>query len=108
MSINTLISILTDAMEDIKAKDIVILDVRKSSTVTDYMMLATGMSNRQVNAIAKNVVDKGKNAGYRPMGMEGEREGEWVLVDFGDVVVHVMQADTREFYQLEKLWADFE
>jgi len=106
MTTKTLIPLLIEAMVDIKARDIITIDVKNISSVTDYMIIASGMSNRQVSAIAKNVADKGKNAGSRPLGMEGEREGEWVLVDFGDVVVHIMQPETREFYQLEKLWSD--
>lgn len=107
MSSTPLIPLLIEAMEDIKARDIVTLDVQKISNVTDHMIIASGMSNRQVSAIAKNVIDKAKNAGTRPLGVEGEREGEWILVDFGEIVVHIMQPETREFYQLEKLWSDF-
>jgi ribosome-associated protein len=100
-----LIPIIINAMADIKARDITTLDVRGISTVTDFMVIASGSSNRQVSAIAKNVVDKAKMGGQRPLGLEGEREGEWILVDFGDVVVHIMQPQTRDFYQLEKLWS---
>jgi len=92
------------ALEEIKAKDIVVLDVHKLTSITDIMVIASGTSNRQVKALADNVVEKAKAAGCRPLSVEGEREGEWILVDLADVVVHVMMPVTREFYQLEKLW----
>lgn len=92
------------ALEEIKAKDIVVLDVRKLTSITDMMVVASGTSTRQVKALADNVVEKAKAAGCRPLGVEGAREAEWVLVDLADVVVHVMLPSTRDFYQLEKLW----
>ena len=97
-----------DALEDLKAVDILVLDVRELSNFTDYMIIASGRSARQVAALAENVVVKAKQAGEPPLGVEGMRGGEWVLVDLGDVVVHVMQPDVREFYQLEKLWSSRE
>ena len=104
MQSKRLCQLAIDALEDLKAADILRLDVRKLSDFTDYMLIATGRSARQVAALAENVVMKAKQAGEAPLGVEGLRGGEWVLVDLGDVVVHVMQPDVREFYQLEKLW----
>ena len=92
------------ALEEIKAKNIAVLDVQKLTSITDFMVVASGTSNRQVKALADNVVEKSKAAGCRPLSVEGEREGEWILVDLADVVVHVMLPNTRDFYQLEKLW----
>ena len=105
MQSNRLRQLAVDALEDLKAVDILELDVRKLSNFTDYMIIASGRSARQVAALAENVVVKAKQAGEPPLGVEGMRAGEWVLVDLGDVVVHVMQPEVREFYQLEKLWS---
>jgi len=96
--------VVVAALEEIKAKDIVVLDVHKLTSITDIMVIASGTSSRQVKALADNVVEKAKATGCRPLSVEGEREGEWILVDLADVVVHVMLPTTRDFYQLEKLW----
>jgi ribosome-associated protein len=96
--------VVVAALEEIKAKHIVVLDVHKLTSITDIMVIASGTSSRQVKALADNVVEKAKAAGCRPLSVEGEREGEWILVDLADVVVHVMLPTTRDFYQLEKLW----
>ncbi|WP_346837259.1 ribosome silencing factor [Microbulbifer sp. SAOS-129_SWC] len=93
------------ALEDLKGKDIVSLDVSELSDVMDTLVICTGTSSRQVKSLADNVVEEGKKAGLRPIGVEGMEQGEWVLVDYGDLVVHVMQADVRSFYDLEKLWS---
>jgi len=94
-----------DKIEDVKGRDIIDLDVKGKSTVTDSMLVCSGNSKRHVVSIAKNVIQESKHAGMAPLNVEGEDLGEWVLVDFGDVVVHVMQDETRDFYQLEKLWS---
>jgi len=100
----TLPQVVAAALDDLKAVDIIVLDVRHLTTVTDSMVVASGRSDRHVRAIAGAVVEQSKKAGFRPIGVEGERSGEWVLVDLGDVVVHVMLPRVREFYNLEKLW----
>lgn len=106
MTVEALRDLVVDALEDIKGKDIRVLDVRGKSNITDIMVVASGSTNRQVRSLANNVVVKAKEQGVRPVGVEGERDGEWVLVDLGDVVVHIMQPDVRDFYNIEKLWGD--
>jgi len=96
------------ALEDIKADNILMLDVRKLTSITDYMIIGSGRSNRQVRAIADKVIEEAEKLGLKPLGTEGYDGGEWVLVDLGDVVVHAMHPLTRAFYQLEKLWGDME
>lgn len=92
------------SLEELKGKDITVLDVSDRTTVTDWMIVVTGTSQRHVKSLASEVVEKSKEAGVRPLGMEGETDGNWILVDLGDVLAHVMTADSREFYALEKLW----
>jgi ribosome-associated protein len=94
------------ALEDAKARDITVLDVRKISDFTDYMVIATGTSNRHVQSTADRVVDALRAHGVRAVGVEGGKIGDWVLIDFGDVIVHVMREEIRDFYNLEKLWSD--
>jgi ribosome-associated protein len=100
----SLAEIVAGALDDLKADNVHVLDVRHLTTVTDTMVVASGRSDRHVRAIAGAVVEQCKKAGFRPIGVEGERSGEWVLVDLADLVVHVMQPRVREFYNLEKLW----
>lgn len=97
--------IITQALEDVKGKDIVQMDVRELSDIMDTLVIATGTSSRHVKSLASNVVEDAKHQGHQPLGVEGADTGDWVLVDFGDIVVHVMQEETRGFYDLEKLWS---
>ncbi|MBL0290806.1 MAG: ribosome silencing factor [Betaproteobacteria bacterium] len=92
------------ALEDIKARDITVLDVRKLTSLYDTLIVASAESNRQVKALANHVRDKLKDAGATIIGVEGEETGEWVLVDAGDIVVHIMQPAVRAYYNLEELW----
>ncbi len=106
MQIEQLQKIVTNALEDLKAQDINIIDVKGKTSMTDMMMIATGTSSTHVKSIADNVAMEAKHNGIQPLGVEGsDVNAEWVLVDLGDIVVHVMQAKIRDFYQLEKLWA---
>lgn len=102
----TLIEIIIDALEDIKAKDIKVVNVANITSVSDHVAIASADSNRQTRALAGNVIDKVREAGYTIYGSEGEESGEWVLVDCGDVVVHIMQPAIRDYYKLEELWLD--
>ncbi len=105
MTIDELKKMVMEALEDLKAEDITVLDVKGKTTVTDWIYIATGSSSRHVKSIANSVVVAAKQANKAPLGLEGESEGEWVLVDLGDVIVHVMQRQVREFYDLESLWS---
>jgi len=105
MNSNKLTKLIIDALEDVKAQHVVKLDVRNMTTVTDYMIIASGTSSRHVKALVDNVAEKAKKAGYRAIGIEGEEGGEWVLLDLQDALVHVMLPKVRDFYNLEKLWS---
>jgi len=100
----TLVQVAIAALEDMKAIDVKVIDVMKLTTITDHMIVCTGTSNRHVKSLADNVIQMAKDFGNRPVGIEGIEQGEWVLVDLGGVVVHVMQVQARAFYQLERLW----
>ena len=100
----TLQDVVVRSLEDLKAVDLKVLDVSELTSITDTMVVASGTSDRHVRALAENVVEQSKAFGQRPIGLEGEREGEWVLVDLQDILVHVMLPRIRDFYQLEKLW----
>jgi ribosome-associated protein len=93
------------ALDDMKAQDVKVLDVRGQTSITDLMIFASGTSTRHVKSIADRVVEELKKAGVRPIGVEGQQASEWVLADFGDVVLHVMLPKAREFYRLERLWS---
>jgi ribosome-associated protein len=95
---------VTSALEDMKAVNVRVLDVRTLTDIADTMVICCGNSDRHVRSIAERVVEKAKAAGFRPLGTEGARDGEWVLVDLQDILVHVMLPRVREFYGLERLW----
>ena len=105
MNSEQLSNLVVDALDDVKAQDIVLLDVRDMTAVTDFMIIASGTSSRHVQALVDNVAEKARQAGHRPTGVEGEEGGEWVLLDLQDALVHVMLPKVREFYNLEKLWS---
>lgn len=106
MAINEkLLNLVIDALEDLKALDLKTLDVMDKTSVTDHMVICSGSSSRHVRSLADNVIKKAKEAGLPPLGVEGENTAEWVLVDLGDVVAHIMMPEVREFYQLERLWS---
>lgn len=104
MTKQALNDIIITALEDLKGRDIVSLDVRELSNVMDTLVIVSGTSNRHVKSLVNNVVEDAKAGGVHPLGVEGKEGGEWVLVDFGDTVVHAMLPATREFYDLERLW----
>lgn len=103
---NPLLENLLTALDDIQAVDIVTLDVTKLTTITDYMVICSGRSTRHVRAIAENIMEHLKKAGTPALNASGLENGEWILVDFGDLVVHIMQPERRAFYNLEGLWQE--
>ena len=104
MRLDKLVKTTVAALEDIKGRDIVVLDVKRMTALFDRIILASADSTRQGKALARHVQEKLKAAGARVYGVEGEREGEWILVDLGPVIVHIMQPDVRKYYNLEELW----
>ncbi|MHB8255704.1 MAG: ribosome silencing factor [Acidiferrobacterales bacterium] len=108
MTASTIEQLICDTLIDAKGQDIRVLDVRKVTDFTDFMVIVSGTSNRHVVSMAEKVREKLRDFGRKALGTEGEKPGDWVLVDFGDVVVHIMRPQTRDFYNLEKLWSDGE
>ncbi|MDH1517880.1 ribosome silencing factor [Acinetobacter johnsonii] len=98
------LKVVHEALEDVKAKDILAIDVSLISNVADAIVIASGTSTRHIKALADNVAEEARKAGFRPLGIEGERDAEWILIDLGFVVVHVMLPTARRFYDLESLW----
>ena len=105
MNSEQLQSLVIDALEEIKAVEVVALDVRRLTSIADAIVIASGTSQRHVQSLADNVLRRAREADIRPLGVEGEQAGDWVLVDLGDVIVHVMRPEVRDFYNLEKLWS---
>ena len=104
-SVATIKKNVIEALEDIKGFDIVDLDVRKLTSITDYMIIVSASSTRQTRALANNVQDKMKELNVGIVGIEGEGEGDWVLVDIGDIIIHIMTPTTRAYFNLEELWS---
>ena len=102
--IRPLVQVVEGALDEMKAVNVRVLDVHKLTDIADTMIIASGNSDRHVRSIADRIVEHAKKGGFRPMGVEGERDGEWVLVDLQDVIVHIMLPRVREFYRLESLW----
>jgi len=105
MNSKELLEFTRETLDDLKARDIVVLDVAEMTTVADYIVVASGTSGRHVSSVADRLVAAAKEAGVRPLGVEGKDGGEWVLIDLQDIIVHVMQPAVREFYKLEDLWS---
>ncbi|AMS15815.1 ribosome silencing factor [Pseudomonas chlororaphis] len=99
-----LVKVAVAALEDVKAQDVLVIDVREKQSITDYMIIATGTSNRQIGAMLEKVREMVKAQGVKPLGEEGKGDSDWVLLDLDDVIVHMMTASARQFYDLERLW----
>ena len=102
--VRTVETVVQDALADMKALQVKLLDVRGLTDIADFMIIASGTSDRHVRSVAQRVVEKCKEAGFRPLGVEGQQDGDWVLIDLSELIVHVMLPRVREFYGLEKLW----
>ena len=103
-----LVKVAVAALEDVKAQDIQVIDVRDKHSITDFMIIATGTSNRQIGAMLDKIREAVKALGVKPLGEEGKGDSDWVLLDMDDVIVHMMTASARQFYDLERLWAGAE
>jgi ribosome-associated protein len=99
-------SLIGQIVADRKAIDVVVLDMADASSITDYFLICSGGSERQVQAIADAIAEQAKKAGMTALGIEGYRDGHWILMDYGDVIVHIFSQETRDFYDLEHLWAN--
>ncbi len=104
MAIKKLLDVVLTSLDNGKAIDVDIFDVKKITSMSDYILIASGNSRRQVNALADKLIQNVKENKFETLGVEGKAEGEWVLVDLGDIIVHIMHPSSREYYQLEKLW----
>ncbi|MGH8486054.1 MAG: ribosome silencing factor [Pseudomonas sp.] len=104
VSAEELVELTKDALAEVKAQDIQVIDVRDKHSLTDYMIIATGTSNRQISAMLEKVREQVKAKGVQPLGEEGKGDSDWVLLDLNDVIVHMMTAAARQFYDLERLW----
>ena len=105
MSSDKPVDIIVEILEDAKGKDLCVLDVREITSIADYMVVVSGTSDRHIKGMSTQLISGLREHGYRPLCVEGEEDREWILVDYGDVVIHLMQQKTRDFYQLEKLWS---
>jgi ribosome-associated protein len=104
MYTEALLKLVQTVLDDRKGQDIVTMDVRGKTSFTDYMVLVTGTSDRHLKSLCSYVEEKAKEEGFKPLGTEGDLGSDWILLDLGDVIVHAMTAQAREYYQLEKLW----
>lgn len=104
MNVEELLELVLKTLDESKARDVTVLDVRGKTSMTDFMVVASGTSERHVKSLASHVAEEAKKHDTQPIGIEGEDVGEWVLVDLGEVIIHVMKPQIRDFYQLEKLW----
>lgn len=104
-SVKGLLALVLDALDDSKALNVVPVDLQGKTSIADYMIVASGSSSRQVISIAENLAERIKHAGFGPCQIEGQRQGDWVVVDAGDVIVHVFRPEVRDYYNLEKLWS---
>jgi ribosome-associated protein len=104
MRTESFLQLVQETLLDAKGRDMRTLDVRSVTDITDYMLIVNGTSNRHIVSMADKVIERAREHGRRPIGVEGQDLGDWVLIDFGDLVVHLMRPQTREFYSLEKLW----